>query len=143
MRMPPISERPTKVRASPNVTERALRIRMIWRSIRDRFFPGRMRLSFIRSEFNLRADSPCVEKGLSERRVERQQDRWPRFLIEVEVAREIPEHARVLPHARPRVGPAVGLRVEPRAAEEVVLDELGVSIEAEHLVIDVAPPREG
>src|SRR5690242_10330351 len=78
----------------------------------------------VRSQFNDHV-LPCPA-GSPERRVERQQDRRPWLLIEVEVADEIPEDGLVLPHARPRVGPTVGLRVEPGAAKEVVLDELGV-----------------
>jgi hypothetical protein len=62
--MPPISARMTNVRARPNVTERALRIRRIRRSTKGIFFPGRMRLSGIRSEFNLRADSPCLGRSM-------------------------------------------------------------------------------
>src|SRR5437588_158942 len=44
---------------------------------------------------------------------------------------------------RAGVGAAVGLGVEPLSAEEVVLDELGVGVEAQRLVIDEPPLRVG
>ena len=44
----------------------------------------------------------------------------------------------VLADVGPRVGPAVGRGFEPLAAQEVVLDELVVGVEAEGLVVDVA-----
>jgi hypothetical protein len=62
-------------------------------------------------------------------------------LREVEVAREIAQQLQVLPHERTGVGASVGSRVDARAAEEVVLDELQVRIEAQRLVVDVPPPR--
>ncbi len=59
-------------------------------------------------------------------------------LAEVEVAGQVPEAGRVLAHRRARVRATVGLRIEPLAAEEVILDELGERIEAQLLVIDEA-----
>ena len=60
------------------------------------------------------------------------------FCVKSKSVREVAEHRRVLAHVGPRVGAAVGRWVEPLAAEEVVLDELGVGVEAQRLVVDVA-----
>src|SRR4051794_37191250 len=64
-----------------------------------------------------------------------------RLLMEVEVTGEVAEDLSVLPDVRPAVGAAVGLRVEPLAVDEVVLDELEVRVEAEGLVVDEPAPR--
>jgi len=50
---------------------------------------------------------------------------------------EITEDGLVLAYVRPRVGAAVGGRVEARAVEEVILDELQVSVAGQDLVVDV------
>ena len=68
----------------------------------------------------------------------RQDQRRPRLLVEVEVGDEVAEDGRVLADVGARVGAAVGRRVEALAAEEVVLDELDVGVEAQRLVVDVA-----
>jgi hypothetical protein len=70
--------------------------------------------------------------------VHRQQHRWPRRLREVEVPHQVAEDRFVLAHAGTWIGAAVGRRVEALAAEEDILDELQVSVEAERLVVDVA-----
>src|SRR3954447_3025257 len=70
-----------------------------------------------------------------------QQQRPPRPLREVEVVPQVAEQLGVLADGRARVGAAVRPRVEPRAAEEVVLDELQVRVEAQRLVVDDAAPR--
>ena len=51
---------------------------------------------------------------------------------------QVPERLCVLADDRSRIGAAVGPRVEPLPAEEVVLDELQVRVEGERLVVDVA-----
>src|SRR6478672_10514183 len=78
---------------------------------------------------------------LPELRVQRQEQRSPRRLGEVEVLSQVAEDLHVLAHGRPRVGPAVGLRVQALPVEEVVLDELQVRVEAQGLVVDEAPLR--
>ena len=60
-----------------------------------------------------------------------------RRLLEVELAREVPEDRGVLAHVGPRIGALVRLRVEPLPAEEVVLDELEVRVETQRLMVDV------
>src|SRR5437773_670056 len=80
------------------------------------------------------------EAPLSEGRVQRQKKRPARLLAKVEVADEVPELRQSLTHVGPGIRPSVRLRVEPGAAEEVVLDELGVRVEREHLVVDEAGP---
>src|SRR5579863_1394841 len=65
--------------------------------------------------------------------------------VKSEVLEKISQAAVDFPYVRPRVGPAVGARVEPPAAEEQVLDEFVVRVEAQRLVIDEAafrPPRD-
>src|SRR5699024_4114002 len=64
------------------------------------------------------------------RGVERQENRSPRLPGEVEVAFEVAEDRLVLAYVGPRVGSAVGARVDPLAVQEVVLDELEVGVEA-------------
>src|SRR3954452_22863332 len=59
-----------------------------------------------------------------------EEHRRPRGLGEVEIVVEVAEDREVLAHRRPRVGTAVGLRVEALATEEPVLDELQVGVEA-------------
>src|SRR4249920_1265543 len=70
-----------------------------------------------------------------------QDERWHRRLGEVELVREVTELRGVLPHGRPRVGPPVGQRVEPLAAQESILDQLEIGVERQRLVIDVAATR--
>src|SRR5690348_17617231 len=70
-----------------------------------------------------------------------EQQRTPRLLVEVEVPAEVAQDRLVLADVRTAVGPAVGPGVDPPAAEEVVLDELEVRVEAGDLVDDVAAPR--
>ena len=55
--------------------------------------------------------------------------------------RRSPRPGASFAHVGPRVGPPVGLRVQPLPAEEVVLDELGERVEAQLLVVDVAASR--
>ncbi len=70
------------------------------------------------------------------------QDQWrARWLTEVEVAQKAAEPGRVFAHVGPWVRAAVGIRIESLPAEEVVLDELQVSIVAELLMVDVSGPR--
>ena len=61
--------------------------------------------------------------------------------MEVEVREQVAEDLRVLADVGPRVGTAVGARVQPGAAQEVVLDELEIRVEAQRLVVDVAALR--
>src|SRR5689334_6514662 len=67
--------------------------------------------------------------------------RPPRFLLEVEVLDEVAEDLRALANIRSRIGTPVRLRIEPRPAEEVVLDELRVGVEAQDLMVDEPAPR--
>src|SRR5436190_6884785 len=60
--------------------------------------------------------------------------RRPGRLVEVEVLAQVAEDLEVLPDARPRVGPAVGLRVQPLAVQEPVLDELQVRVVRQRLM---------
>src|SRR5579884_2675105 len=74
-------------------------------------------------------------------RIGRQDHRRERLLPEVEVAYEVAEQPLVLADVGARVGTAVRPRIQTLAAEEVVLDELQVRVEAVHVVVDVAAPR--
>jgi len=67
-----------------------------------------------------------------------QQQRGARRLAEVEVARQVTQLGRCFAHVRARIGTPVGGGIEAPAAQEVVLDELRVRVEAERLVVDVA-----
>src|SRR3984957_15409300 len=58
------------------------------------------------------------------RRVSGQQHRGPPGLAEVEILLDVAQDGLVLAYVRPRVGAAVGSRVEACAVEEVVRDEL-------------------
>jgi hypothetical protein len=70
--------------------------------------------------------------------VGREDDRRSGFLGEVEVRGQVAEDGGVLADVGPRVGAAVGLGVQPRAVQEVVLDELVEGVEGQRLVVDVA-----
>ena len=70
-------------------------------------------------------------------------ERRPWVLGEVEVVREVAEDRCVFADVGACVWSAVGARIEPLAAEEVVLDELRVGVEAERLMVDVAALRVG
>src|SRR5580693_1825589 len=72
------------------------------------------------------------------RRVRRQEHRRAWRLVEVEVFKQVAEYGCIFPHVGPRIGPGICRRVEPGAAEEVVLDELEVGVAAEDLMVDVA-----
>src|SRR5215471_4975245 len=78
------------------------------------------------------------ERGRAGRGMRAQQDRRSRLLAEVEVRVQVAQDARVLADVRARVGAAVGLRVEPRSVQEVVLDELVVGVEGQDLGVDVS-----
>src|SRR6185437_7131662 len=69
-----------------------------------------------------------------------QGQRLPWLLAVVEVADQITQHRRILAYVRTRVGTTVVHRVDPGAAEEVVLDELQVRVERQLLVVDEALP---
>ena len=60
-------------------------------------------------------------------------------MVEVEVVHEVPEYRHVLAHHLASIRPAVGTRIQPLTLEKVVFDELGVRVEAQRLMIDVAP----
>src|SRR5712691_9888167 len=77
----------------------------------------------------------CRERQL---RTGRQHERRPGRLREVEIREQVAEAGCVLPHGRARIRATVELRVESRAPEEVVLDELQIRVEAQHLMVDVA-----
>src|SRR5436309_2345053 len=64
-----------------------------------------------------------------------------RVLLEIEVPPEVAQPPRPFAHAGARVRSPVSTRVEALAAKEIVLDELQVGVEAQRLVVDVAPPR--
>jgi hypothetical protein len=57
-------------------------------------------------------------------------------LIKIEVGAQVSEEAGRFSHIRPWIGPSVGFGVESLTGEEVVLDELGVGVEGQGLVID-------
>ncbi len=59
-------------------------------------------------------------------------------MVEVEVFGEVAEDWDVFADGWAWVGAAVGFGVEALSVEEVVFDELEVSIEGQHLVVDVA-----
>ena len=91
--------------------------------------------------------SPCARgddrPGLPQvgDRSRREDQRRPRRPGEVELAEQVTENRRVLAYVGARVRPAVVGRVEALAAQEPVLDERGVRVEAERLVVDVPGPR--
>jgi hypothetical protein len=60
-----------------------------------------------------------------------------RPLIEIETLAEVSQQRDVLAHGGTRVRPAIGPGIEALPAEEVVLDELRIGIEAQRLMIDV------
>src|SRR5919201_3325190 len=86
------------------------------------------------------ASRVCIARSY-EALARREDERRPRLLREVEVADEVPELRRALPHVGARVGAAVRARVEPLTLQEVVLDELHVCVERQRLVVDEAAPR--
>src|SRR5947207_1072153 len=67
-----------------------------------------------------------------------QDDRRPGWLGEIEVVAEVAELCGRLSYVGSRVGSCVGGRVESLTAEEGVLDELGVGVVAQCLVVDVS-----
>src|SRR5262252_1050644 len=71
------------------------------------------------------------------RRVGGQQEWLARGLTEVEVPGKGAEYRQGFPDVGTWVGAPVGLGVELRTAEEVVLDELEVGVGAEGLMVDV------
>src|ERR1700676_14679 len=71
-------------------------------------------------------------------RMHRQDHRGPWRLREVEVRGQVAQDADVLAHRGPRVGTAVGERIDALSIEEHVLDELVVGVEAEGLVVYIA-----
>src|SRR5882757_6232317 len=86
----------------------------------------------------LRPTEEGRDRGRVGRRVGWQQERRPRWLVEVEVVDQVAELWHVLPHVGTGIGAPVRLRVEPGAAEEVVLDELQEGVAAERLMVDDA-----
>src|SRR3954451_360549 len=68
-------------------------------------------------------------------------ERRPRRLRKVELVAQVAESRHLLAHWWGRVQAGVGLRIEPLAAEEVVLDELQVRVEAQRLMVDGAALR--
>ena len=77
-------------------------------------------------------------RGERRDRMHRQQHRRARRLVEVEVGGQVAEDPLVLANVGARVGAAVGLGIDATTAEEIVFDELGVRVEAQGLMIDVA-----
>src|SRR3712207_9274986 len=93
-----------------------------------------------RGATSLRLPSVLVRDGDPDVRADRRQrlhparrrvedERRKRILGEVELPAEVAEDLDLLSHDRPRVRTAHGLRIEPRAVEEAVLDELEVGVE--------------
>jgi hypothetical protein len=74
-------------------------------------------------------------------RVNGQDHRLARRLGEVEVLRQIAKLWGGFAHIGPRVWPAIGLRIQSLAAEEVVFDELKVGVEAQCLVVETSQRR--
>src|SRR5207253_2955019 len=85
-----------------------------------------------------RGTSRSGRSGERAARMDREWFGWTRGLSEVEFCREVAEDLDVLAHGDARIGSPVGGRVEALAAEEVVLDELHIRVEAQRLVVDVA-----
>src|SRR5579859_6250068 len=106
-----------RVRLAMGFSRHGLRLRAIWSRVRDT------------GQGCLRADG--------------EDEGGPRLLAEVEVLRQVAEDRAVLPDIWPAIRAPVGLRVEALAGQEVVLDELEVSIERQRLVVDVARLRVG
>src|SRR5579859_4613323 len=72
------------------------------------------------------------------------QDDWRAWrLCEIEISGQVAQNSRILPHIWTRIGTPIGLRIEPRATQEIILDELEVGIKAQGLVIDEALPGIG
>ena len=70
------------------------------------------------------AASIATARDRTRGRVETEQERWTRRLIEVEAREQGAELRRILPHVGTSIRPAIGLRVQPLAAEEQIFDEL-------------------
>src|SRR5438128_1284375 len=93
----------------------------------------------------VRVDDPSIDGWrlvrypcLAGRWIRGENHRLARLLRKVEVLREVAEPARVLAHVGSRIGPPVRFGIDALASEEVILDELEISIEAQRLVVDVA-----
>src|SRR5437588_7690514 len=78
------------------------------------------------------------DAGQSGLRADGEDEGGPGLLAEVEVLGQVAKDRVVLPDIGSAVRTPVGLRVEALAAQEVVLDELVVSVKAKGLAIDVA-----
>src|SRR5262249_27318448 len=82
--------------------------------------------------------SALIWAGLRESvegRVEREDERGSGLRVEVEVVGEVAEDGCVLTDVWAGIGASVCLRVDARATEEVVFDELEVGVLAEDLVV--------
>src|SRR5439155_4532883 len=71
------------------------------------------------------------------RRVERQDQRRPGLLVEVEVLDEIAQPGLILGDEWPGIGASVRRRIEPLSMQEVVLDEPQVAVRGQLLMVDV------
>src|SRR5437660_10236744 len=60
-----------------------------------------------------------------------------RLAIEVKLIDQITKLRNIFPHGGTGIGPPVSFWIDPHSTQEIVLNELQVSIEAQHLVIDV------
>src|SRR5579875_236619 len=69
--------------------------------------------------------------------IDRQQERFPGFLLEVEIVGQVAQLRRVLPHVGARVRTSIGRRIESLAAQEVILNEFEVGIKCQRLMVDV------
>jgi hypothetical protein len=58
--------------------------------------------------------------------------------LKLKSATRLPRIGTNVAHGGPRVGAALGGRVKPLSAEEVVLDEVVVGVEAQDLLVDMA-----
>jgi hypothetical protein len=64
-------------------------------------------------------------------------------LVEVEVRQEVAKFWFGLADIRAVIRPTVGPRIEPGSAQEIVLDELDIRVERQHLMIDESAARRG
>src|SRR5437588_5087278 len=70
-----------------------------------------------------------------------QDQRRARRLVEVEIRHQVAELRVLLADVWSRVRPTISLRIQPRPAQEYVLDELHVCVVAQRLVIDAGAAR--
>src|SRR6478672_2497652 len=108
-------------------------------SVRVAYVPIGINRSMSTGMISTAARESYAATGTLRMRIENHRSPW--LLVEVEITDEVAKHRHVLAHRGPRIRAAVSRRVEPLPSDEVVLDELGVGVETQGLVVDVAPAR--